>query len=506
MKTLLYAFLIIFTHALNAQSQFENAVKFPTNGAKNVNPDTYFRLTFKTMPKLHNIGKIKIYDASNDLLVDELDLSISPGPKNTRTPAPYDKFIYNYMPDSLYTVNKTDLDTTHLYQTNYIGGTKQVDAYHFYPVLIDGNSAMIYPHNNRLSYNKTYYIVIEKGVFSLENNQPFQINKKQWQIQTKKTPPAKDSKKITVSADGSGNFTTVQGAIDFIPENNTTPVVISIKKGIYNEIINCRNRKAVSFIGEDRNDVIIKYANNGVFNMRQMSPDPNLNKDVHNIRAIMAVYKCSEITIANLTLQSVGEKPAQAEALLVLGDKIIVDNVSIEGSGDALQATGRIYINNSKIQGYGDNVLGYGAVFFNNCEFISTFGPHLWVRNTDKNHGNILVNCVLRTMGDVETDIARAPDNKGTKYPYVEAVLIDCKTEGLRPSRWGKVTEITDNIKYWEYNTLDLETGKAVDMSQRNPASRQLTMEKDAELINSYRKPSYVLDGWDPHLSGYKFN
>ncbi|MBF4473806.1 carbohydrate esterase [Flavobacterium sp. HJJ] len=497
-RLLFYFFIIICIQSANAQTFNNKIVHFPLSGAKNVNPDTCFKLIFNAVPNLHNKGKIRIYNASNNTLADELDLSVAPGPKNTRTPAPYDKFIYNYMQDSIYTVHKEDLNTAHKYQINYIGGTKPIDAYHFYPVLIDGSTAFIYPHSSRLAYNKTYYIVIDRDVFSFADGQTFEINKNQWQFQTKKTAPSKNSKKIIVSADGKGDFTTVQGAVDFIPENNSQPVTILIKKGIYNEIINCPNRKAVSFIGEDRNSTIIRYANNGVFNFREMSPDPNLNKDVHNIRAVMAVHRSSEITVANLTIQSIGEKPAQAEALLTVGDKMIIDNASIEGSGDALQATGRVYVNNSKIQGHGDNVLGYGAVFFNSCEFVSYSGPHMWVRNTDKNHGNVLVNCIIRTIGDAETDIARAPDNHGIKYPFAEAVLIDCKTEGLRPSGWGTVTDQAENIKYWEYNTTDLETGKAADVSKRHPASRQLTMEKDAELINNYRKPSYVLNGWNP--------
>ncbi len=485
-----------------AQTTSKYPILFPQNGATEVNPDTYFQITFSTTPTFTNQGRVRIFDASNDSLVDELDMAISPGPKNTRTPAPYDTMVYPYLPDSLYTVYKPDTDTTHLYQINYIGGTLAADAYHFYPMLLEGNSIKIFPHNNRLSYGKTYYLVIDEGVIDSGNSTGFQRSKADaWRFSTKKQPPSKSRNKLLVSADGTGDFTTIQGAIDFIPEGNTEPVAVFIRNGVYNEIINCRNRHAVSFTGEDRNKVVVRYPNNGVFNLRAMSPDPALNKGIHNIRAVAAFYDVSDISLANMTIQSVGEKPAQAEALLVIGDKLIVDNVSIEGSGDALQATGRIYVNNSKIQGFGDNVLGYGAVFFHNCEFVSTYGPHLWVRNTDQNHGNVLLNCTLRTIGDVETDIARAPDSNGKQYPFVEAVLINCKVEGLRPSGWGKVTEVTDQIKYWEYNTTDLVTGKAVDVSQRNPVSRQLTMEKDAELIALYSKPAFILDGWEPQVS-----
>ncbi|MCD8186357.1 MAG: pectinesterase family protein, partial [Rikenellaceae bacterium] len=365
--------------------------------------------------------------------------------------------------------------------------------------LLDGNVARIYPHHHRLEYGRSYYVLIDSGVFTLPDGGEFEIqDKKQWTFTVKAEGPAADASRIVVSADGTADFTTVQGAIDFLPKGQPAPVTIFIRNGIYEEIINCVNRHQLKIIGEDREKVIIRYPNNGVFNTKIVSPDPLQNKGCHNMRAVMAVYDSSEMMVADLTLHCMGEAPAQAEALLIKGDKMIVDNVSMEGSRDALQANGRIYVRNSKIQGFGDNVLGDGAVFSQDCDFVSTYGPHLWVRNTDKNHGNVLVNCTLRTIGDVQTHIARAPDNHGIQYPYCEAVLIDCKLDGIRPEGWGRVTENPVHVRYWEYNSTDLHTGQPVDVSQRHPASRQLTMENDAQLIASYRDPAYVLEGWTP--------
>lgn len=478
-----------------------NISKFPVNKANNVNPDTRLALTFPEQPKLGNSGKISIYDASNDKLVDILDMSIPPGPKNTRTLAPYDSLVYASVPNKTFTVSDPDTNRNHIYQKNYIGGNKEVDAYHFYPIIINGNTATINLHNNKLDYNKTYYVLIDKGVLSLKDGNFNGITgKKDWIFSTKKAQPSLNSNDFTVSADGSGDFNTVQGAIDFIPENNQERKTIFIRNGRYEEIVYFKNKTNVTFLGEDREKVIITYANNGVFNNKIMSPDPALAQGSHNIRAVFAVDKSKGIHLANLTLKSIGEKPAQAEALLILGDEHIVSNVNIEGSGDALQATGNIYIINSKIEGFGDNVLGYGAVFFNNCEFISYYGPHLWVRNAQENRGNVLLNCTLRSINGTETVIARAPDSNGKTYPYCEAVLINCKLQGIRPEGWGKVAAITDNIHYWEYNSTYLENGEPIDASLRHPASRQLTMEKDAEIIKNYMNPAFILNGWTPKL------
>ena len=66
--------------------------------------------------------------------------------------------------------------------------------------------------------------------------------------------------------DGSGDFCTVQGAVDFVPENNTTPRTIFIRKGVYTEIVYVAKKHALSFVGEDRKQSVIGYANNAKFN------------------------------------------------------------------------------------------------------------------------------------------------------------------------------------------------------------------------------------------------
>ena len=47
-------------------------VLFPANQALMVNPDVQLKLTFNNTPRLGTSGKIRIYDASSDQLVDTL--------------------------------------------------------------------------------------------------------------------------------------------------------------------------------------------------------------------------------------------------------------------------------------------------------------------------------------------------------------------------------------------------------------------------------------------------
>jgi pectin methylesterase-like acyl-CoA thioesterase len=120
----------------------------------------------------------------------------------------------------------------------------------------------------------------------------------------------------------------------------------------------------------------------------------------------------------------------QAEGLLLNGEQMFIKNVTIIGSGDALQTNGSAYFVNCLIIGDGDTVLGRGPAFFKNCE-LRSYGTFMWIRNTEANHGNIFVDCTFKTLGNGETEIARSPTNHGQNYHYCEAVLLNCKLSGI---------------------------------------------------------------------------
>src|SRR3954463_5409514 len=63
---------------------------------------------------------------------------------------------------------------------------------------------------------------------------------------------------IVVAADDSGDFKTVQQAVDHVPDNNNQPVVIQIKRGIYREQIRVTKRY-LTFRGEDPANTVLTY-------------------------------------------------------------------------------------------------------------------------------------------------------------------------------------------------------------------------------------------------------
>src|SRR5262245_32316546 len=124
----------------------------------------------------------------------------------------------------------------------------------------------------------------------------------------------------------------------------------------------------------------------------------------------------------------------------------------------------------------------------------------MWIRNTSANHGNVFLNCTFRKLGNGTTELARAPINNARAYPNAEAVLINSLLDGISPVGWGAMGGDTTDMHYWEFNSRSAANNQPIDVSQRKPESRQLTMEKDAQIIADYSNPTYVL-GWTPAMA-----
>jgi pectinesterase len=479
----------------------------PARGAANVNPDAHLKLVFPKPPVPGKVGRIRIYDAADDRLVDVLDMSVpagptapTPSPDATYTPVPYEygSGSFTNADTKAGTPSGKALPTPDEFQLTIIGGF--TDAFHFYPVIVKDNTATIYPHNNLLEYGRTYYVEIDPGVLTVGGGEfPGVAGKNGWRFTTKKIPPSPGSVRLTVSADGMGDFDTVQGAVDFIPESHPGRITVFVRNGTYEEIVYFRNKTDITIMGEDRDKTVVCYQNSEIFNPHPVNIKTNeVPGTFPSRRAAFAADHASGVHLVNLTIRNTAY--GQAEALLLNGEKFIVSHVAIVGSGDALQSNGTAYYADSRIVGDGDTILGRGPAFFRDCG-LSSLGPYMWIRNTEANHGNVFVNCTFKTRGDRPTVLARSPTNGGKNYPYSEAVLIDCLLSGIDPVGWGEIGGDASHVRYWEYNSRNLDDGLPADTSRRHPASRRLETESDAESIAAYRDPAYVLSGWNPEMA-----
>lgn len=469
----------------------------PENGAAEVNIDTHLVLTMEEDVVIGQHGFVSVYDKGTGRLIDRLDMSIPAGPTQGQpnnpaaqyTPVPYTYKVQhitnrNTKPGTPSGMNAWDKGG---YQLDIIGGFS--DGFHFYPIIAHGKQLTIYLHHNMLDYGHEYYVTIDKGVVGGFDGIK---GKKGWTFRTKEKAPAPDQRLLTVAADGNGDFSTVQGALDFIPDSIATASEgyrVMVKNGDYEELVYFRNKRFVTIEGESRDGVLIHYPNNEVFNPHPADIKTNeLKGTFPSRRAAFAADNCSDLVLRNLTLKT--DCKGQAEGLLVNGERNYFDNVHIIGDGDALQANGSCYWMNCSIDGGGDTILGRGPSFFNHCT-ITSYGAFMWIRNGQESHGNIFVDCHFKGLSDY-AEIGRLPDNKGKNYPHAECVLLNCTLENIPAAGWGRIDDGARTATILEFNSHDTE-GNPVDTSKRHPLMRQLDPIGDAALIGRYSDAKWVL-------------
>jgi pectin methylesterase-like acyl-CoA thioesterase len=435
---------------------------FPSAGAAGVCPDTPLRLTFDA-PVQAGQGKIKVLDASDNSVIQTLDVAVKAA-------------------------------------TQSIGG---LGHFNYDPLIISGNNATIYLRNHSLAYNKTYYVTIDAGAFKTDTGPyPGIANAVAWRFTTRATPPAPGTTRLTVAADGSGDFCTVQGAIDFLPDGNTAPTTIFLCKGAYTELIYFSQKHSLTLTGEDRKQCVIEYANNAIFN-------PSSEKGYH--RGVFLAAGCRDLVINNLTIRNTTPRGgSQAEALILNGDansRAIVANVDLYSFQDTLQINGQAYVSKCYIEGDVDFMWGKGPCFFENCHCYATRSKAFYaqVRNPASHHGFVYHDCTFDgppgVTGMVLNRIAPAA------YPNCEVVLLDCVVgPAVSPVGWllnaakrgTTVPTTAPDLHFWEFNSHDA-AGNAIDLSKRLGVSRELKLPQDAELIANYSKPSFVLgNNWEP--------
>lgn len=446
----------------------------PAPQGAGASPDTPLRLRFASPPALGTAGLIRIVDADDGRVVDTLDLAIPASPNRRMTPA------------------EAAADAArNRYQSTRIAGRD----WHFRPVIVRGNVATITPHHGVLAYGRRYRVMVDAGVL-----QPAPVS---WTFATRAAPPPADATRLVVAADGSGDFATVQGAVDFVPDRPPRRVTVFIRNGDYEEIVSLNGKSNLVLRGESRDQVVVHYENNSAFNPGARG------------RWAFSIVDGRDIQLSGFTINN--DAIGQAEALMTRGERIVLSDMTLNGSGDALTTYGTLYVQDSKLTGHGDTILGYAAAYFLRTE-LRSIGPFSWTRTPAGQHGNVFVDCTFiasdaplppgasAPVANPAAVFARLPRNTSAtraadNFPHAEMVLIDSRLKGIAPEGWGPIEEApgfdSSQVRFLEFNSRDL-AGRPVDVTKRHPVSRQLTLPQNAETVANYRRPEFVLGGWKP--------
>ena len=122
------------------------------------------------------------------------------------------------------------------------------------------------------------------------------------------TTPSFGQTNLIVAADGSGQFKTVQEAINAVPQTTRfdNPAIIHIKPGIYKELIYAQHEKRfVHLVGEDPEKTVLTYN----LNANMIGVD---GKPIGTFRTPSTFIDADDFTIENLTFENSAGPVGQA--------------------------------------------------------------------------------------------------------------------------------------------------------------------------------------------------
>ena len=197
---------------------------------------------------------------------------------------------------------------------------------------------------------------------------------------------------MTVSQDGSGDFSSIQKAIDACKAFPDTRVTIFVKNGIYKEkaVVPSCNTK-LSIIGESADKTILTF-------------DDYFDKINRGRNSTFYTYtfliQANDFILENITVENSAGPVGQAVALHVEGDRCVFRNCRILGNQDTLYAAGKLshlYFENCTIEGTTDFIFGEATVLLEKCAIHCKSDSYITAASTPQGNpfGFVFMNCKL---------------------------------------------------------------------------------------------------------------
>lgn len=335
-----------------------------------------------------------------------------------------------------------------------------------------------------------------------------------------------------VAIDGSGDYTTIQEAIDAAPQGRTitNPWLIFIKNGTYRELIHVPEGKCfIHLIGQNRNKTIIHekinvqgnpenekdrpwYANS-VAAWEYSKNNPNSIMHEKNDGTVVKIsgsdFHAENISFVNDWGVDMKNGP-MALAMMTYGDRISFYNCAFRSFQDtwktAIEDTFRAYAKNCFIEGAVDYIYGSGNCYFETCTLYCVRDGSVLVAPNHKETaqwGYIFESCIVDGVASEKTKFGRPWHHS----PIAIFLNTTIKT-GFSPEGWSDMGGFPRYFS--EYNTQD-SNGTPTDTSKRKKCytgrdkpdetkciDPVLTSEQAAKF--TYAAVTKGKDDWNPRI------
>jgi polygalacturonase len=313
------------------------------------------------------------------------------------------------------------------------------------------------------------------------------------------TPEPPVDKTLYVAADGSGDFYSIQQALDTAPASGAT---LLIGPGTYRETISV-TKPNIELRGSSAaasKTVIVSDKSAGTSGGTLHSATAEIRGD--NFRA-------ENLTFANDWNATHEQVPvgSQALAVLVVADKAVFDNVRFLGNQDTLYSGSRNcspdgepciptrqYFTHCYIEGNVDFIFGDSKAVFDHCEIHSTPHSEGFITAQSKHYpaedsGFVFNHCTLTAAPGVANVWLGRPWR-----PYAKVIFLNTEMVAhIVPAGWREwhpgETHSIETAYYAEYNS----TGPGAHVGDRDPHTKLLTADEAAQFATKT-----FFDGWDP--------
>lgn len=290
---------------------------------------------------------------------------------------------------------------------------------------------------------------------------------------------------LTVAQDGSGDFTSIQQAINATKTFPWSDITIRIKNGVYREKVNIYSwNTRVRLIGESRENTIIRFDDH--FNKINLGR----NSTFHTYTMRVAG---DDFIAANLTIENTAGPVGQAVALHVEADRAAFYNISIKGYQDTLYVAGeghRSFFSQCYIEGSVDFIFGGGTAYFDQCQIHSLLSnTYVTAASTPENqeYGLVFNQSTFTAEEDVMGVYLGRPWRQFAKTLIVNS-HIDSHIHAAGWHNWDNPLSET-TVNYLEGNN----SGPGASTRSRVSWSKALS-EKHSNLISI----ALVLRDWSP--------
>ena len=297
---------------------------------------------------------------------------------------------------------------------------------------------------------------------------------------------------LVVAKDGSGDFFTVQEAINAVPDyRKGARTTILVKEGTYKEkVIIPASKNAVSLMGEG--DVKITFDD--------YAGKPNIFGEEKGTSGSSSCYiYAPDFYAENITFENSAGPVGQAVACFVSADRAYFRKCRFLGFQDTLYTYGkgcRQYYEECYIEGTVDFIFGWSVAVFNRCRIHSIGKGYLTAPSTDKGqkYGYAFYDCDITADEGVEKVYLSRPWR-----PYAKAVFIRCNMgRHILPEGWNNWRKVENEktVFYAEYQSK----GEGANPKNRAAYSRQL------KSLDGYSMEEVLSgnDGWNPVENGYE--